>query len=162
MARWLLAVMVLLAAAPAAAAEGLFLEVTGSPALRVKGSCRLIDDGGAAREASFDGTVPHRYRLEAAAASCRVSMMDERGYLRASLVADDREIVAIETNALYGSVSVRSDGPWGAARATRTGALYRRQIPAQPDMGTGRTPTVPPLKGTTVPPLRGTTVPQPR
>jgi len=160
MARVFALTVALLAAAAPAAADGLFLELAGSPGLRVKGTCRLVDSAGRDRDAAFDGLVPHRFEIDAVAASCTLNKMDERGLLRASLALHDHVIVLIETNAVFGGVAVRSDGPWGPARGTRTAALLRRgHRPGMPDTGTGHTPMVPPLGGTTVPPLKGTTVP---
>jgi hypothetical protein len=156
MARSIVAFIVLLATSAPAAADSLFLMLDGSPGLRVKGTCHIIDKAGHGRDAALDSLVPHRFEIAAAAASCTLNKMDERGLLRASLAFHDRAIILIETNAIFGALTVRSEGPWGPAQATRTGALLRRQSPTAP----GTTQTVPPLGGTTVPPLGGTTVPQ--
>ena len=162
MLRWIFACALLLPAAAPAAAEGLVLAAEGSPALRVKASCRLVDAAGNVRDATFEALVPRRVTLDAAAASCRLNKMDERGLLRASLSHDGRIVVLVQTNAIYGALTLRTEGPWGAARASQSGALLPRRVPRPPDSGAGRTPTVPPLKGQTVPPLKGTTVPQPQ
>lgn len=156
MARWIVAAIALIAVATPAAADGLLLELTGSPGLRVKGSCRLIEADGVQRDATLDSLVPHRFEIDAVAASCTLNKMDERGTLRASLAFGGHVVVLIETNSLFGGVAVRTDGPWGPARGRESAAVLRRgHGPAVP--GTGQ--TVPPLGGTTVPPLRGTTVP---
>jgi hypothetical protein len=158
MARWIVAAIALIATPMPAAADGLLLELAGSPGLRVKGSCRLIEADGAQRDATLDSLVPHRFEIDAVAASCTLNKMDDRGTLRASLAIGGQIVVLIETTALFGGVAVRTDGPWGPARGRESAALFRRgHGTAAP--GTGQTQTVPPLGGTTVPPHRGTTVP---
>src|SRR5690606_31493608 len=97
------AAALLSAAAAPAAADGLALALDGSPALRVKASCRLVDADGQARDARFEALVPRTIPLDAVAASCRLNKMDERGLLRALLVADGRPVVAIETQAIFGT-----------------------------------------------------------
>ncbi|HVO15126.1 MAG TPA: hypothetical protein VMV26_07935 [Alphaproteobacteria bacterium] len=158
MTRWIVAAIALVAAPAPAAADGLLLELAGSPGLRVKGSCRLIEADGVPRDATLDSLVPHRFEIDAVAASCTLNKMDERGTLRASLSLRGQIVALFETTALFGGIAVRTDGPWGPARGRESAALFRRgHGPGVP--GTGQGPTVPPLGGTTVPPLRGTTVP---
>jgi hypothetical protein len=160
MTRRIVAVIALVLTAAPAAADSLFLDLAGSPGLRVKGTCRLVDAAGQSRDTTLDGRVPYRFEMDAVAASCAVDKMDERGLLRASLSFADRVVVLIETSVSFGSVTVRSDGPWGPALASRTTALWRRDHRlGAPGSGSGTTSTVPPLGGTSVPPLRGTTVP---
>lgn len=158
MTRWIAAAVALIAAATPAAADGLLLELAGSPGLRVKGTCRLIEADGVPRDATVDSLVPQRFEIDAVAASCTLNKMDERGTLRASLSLRGQTVVLIETTALFGGIAVRTEGPWGPARGRENAAVFRRgHGPGVP--GTGQTQIVPPLRGTTVPPLRGTTVP---
>jgi hypothetical protein len=158
MLRRLACAIALVAAATPAAADGLVLELAGSPGLRVKGSCRLIEADGVPRDATLDSLVPRRFEIDAVAASCTLNKMDERGTLRASLSLRGQIVALIETTALFGGIALRTEGPWGPARGRESAAVFRRgHGPGVP--GTGQGQTVPPLGGTTVPPLRGTTVP---
>ncbi|MFQ6018753.1 MAG: hypothetical protein ACE5KF_11230 [Kiloniellaceae bacterium] len=138
------------------AAGPLFLlRISGSPALKFAGRCRVIGRAGRDRRIDLDGFVPESLRLEAAAVSCRVRKRDFQGRLTVELRADGRHIARAETRAPLNHVIVRSAGPWGRAAGLKGGigipaATIGPGAPAGP---------VPPLTGVKVPPLTGVKVP---
>lgn len=134
---------------PPAAPPRFDLTIEGTPGLGYSGDCRIVAGGGTV-ERSLRGLVPGRYRVDAQGLSCVVRKRDAFGRLIVTLYRDGRAIVGAETAAPFNHVRVRSDGPWGKARASRGAiAVPRFTPPEQPG------PLVPPLRGPVVPPLRG-------
>lgn len=136
--------------APPAAAPPFDLMVEGSPGLSYSGECRTLGTGGTTVERSFSGLVPARYRFEAAALRCILRKRDAFGRLIVTLFQYGRPLVRAETAAPYNHVRVRSNGPWGRARASR-GAIAVPQFTPPERLA----PLVPPLRGPIVPPLSG-------
>ncbi len=96
-------------------------------------------DGQGRSVLKFGGFVPRRLRLEAEAVSCRVRKRDFSGRLTLRLYQDGQVVALRSTAAAFNGVTVRSDGPWGAARGTRGSTrlfrlrpvrLPRRPVPA--------------------------------
>jgi len=126
------------------------LAVEGSPGLAYSGECRILDAGETTDEQALRGLVPARYRFEAEGLRCILRKRDAFGHLIVTLLQDGHPIVRAETAAPYNHVRVRSDGPWGKARASR-GAIAVPQF-TPPDRPV---PLIPPLRGPIVPPLSG-------
>ena len=147
------------APAPAPAAPGFHLAVDGSPGIEVVASCRVVDDeSGAQRLFERSDLVPVSYDFVSAAVSCSVEKHDDVGHLEVALQGSDGTLIATaETTAFYGSVLVRSDGPWGSADASR-GPSAVFFVPDNLHFRFGRPPAgipVPPFSSPPVPPLSG-------
>jgi hypothetical protein len=151
--------------ASSAAGDAFRLVVTGSTFVDFEGECRLVDKRGFEAWSRLVGSVPQGYAIRAEAVSCEVRNADLTGTLTARLEQDGVMIARASTRASRGKVSVRSDGPWGPARATvRVFPLLPRQHlppshqPLQPPSHQPglplNPPIVPPLRGQSVPPLR--------
>ena len=100
------------------------LEITGTAALEFRAECLLAQEVGGTlkqRFASFTGLAPKQADFEVEAVSCEVRKGDAFGRLTVRLYQDDRIVAARTTAAAFNYVRVRSDGPWGPARATRGG-----------------------------------------
>ena len=105
-------------ASPAAAAE-FRLEVGGTPALDVRGECRVVTDAGETERADFRAWSPKVYLVDGVAVSCTVQKMDPFGRLEVKLLSDHAPIAEADTAASFNWVRVRSDGPWGRALGLR-------------------------------------------
>jgi len=100
-------------------ASAFLLDIAGSPALAFKAKCRMHGDSQGRRKLTFGGFVPRRLRFEADAVSCRVRKWDFAGRLTLRLYQDGQVVASRSTAAAFNSVTVRSDGPWGAAKGSR-------------------------------------------
>jgi hypothetical protein len=133
------------------------LVVTGGSFVDFEGDCRLVDERGFEAIARLAGGLPQAYAISAEAVACDLRKEDHNGSLTARLERNGKLVARASTRASFAEVSVRSEGPWGPARATvkvppfllRHGTPLRR--PGLPPLNA---PVVPPLSGQTVPPLR--------
>jgi len=144
-------------------APGFHLDVGGSPGIEVVASCQVVDDErGAQRLFERSALAPVSYDFIGAALSCSVEKRDDVGRLEVALRgADGTLIAAAETAAFYGSVLVRSDGPWGDADASR-GPSELFVVPDNFHFRFGHPPAgnpVPPFSSPPVPPLSGFAAP---
>jgi hypothetical protein len=73
--------------------------------------------------------MPESYRIEADAVSCTVTLLEIRGRIWGSLYSDDRLIASAAQNAIRPIVKLRSDGPWGPAKGTRSSVPVRLPDP---------------------------------
>ena len=93
--------------------------VSGSPALKFLGRCRVLDHEGRDKRVDFGGLVPKHVALTGSALSCRVRKEDFFGRLRVALQEQGRVIARAKTTAPFNHVRVRSAGPWGPAAGIR-------------------------------------------
>jgi len=139
------------------------LDVGGTPGLEILASCRVVEDeGGPRRLRERSALVPVAYAFIGSALSCSVEKRDDFGRLEVALRGPDGTLIATaETAALFGSVLVRSAGPWGDADASRgPSALFL--LPDNFRFRFGRPPAgtpVPPFSSPPVPPLSGFSTP---
>ena len=146
--------------APAdAAADRFRLIISGSTFVDFEGDCRLVDDRGFEVWARLAGSVPQTYAISAKAVACEVEKTDlSNATLTVRLEQNGTTVARASTRASLGEVSVRSAGPWGAARASvKVIPIFPRHgIPRsrQPGLPPLNPPIVPPLSGQSVPPLR--------
>jgi hypothetical protein len=134
------------------------LSVEGSAFVTFDGDCKLIDGRGSEHTALLTGMVPQAYAIQAEAVACAFRKNDVNGELTVNLLRDGALLAHASTRTSFGEVAVRSQGPWGAERATVTLVPiipFHRFPPSQrsvlPPLGV---PIVPPLRGQVVPPLR--------
>ncbi len=73
--------------------------------------------------------LPESYRIIADAVSCTVTLLEFRGRIWGSLYSDGRLIASASQNAIRPIVKLRSDGPWGPARGTRSSVPIRLAPP---------------------------------
>jgi hypothetical protein len=141
------------------------LDVDGTPGLEITASCRVVaDEDASLRLLERSALVPVAYEFIGSALSCSVEKHDDFGRLEAVLRGPDGALIATaETAAFFGSVLVRSAGPWGEADASR-GPSRLLLLPddfrfrfGQPPAGIPvppfRSPPVPPLSGFAAPPM---------
>ncbi len=141
------------------------LDVDGTPGLEINASCRVVEDaGGPLRLLERSALVPVAYEFIGSALSCSVEKRDDFGRLEVALRGADGTLIATaETAAFFGSVLVRSAGPWGDPDASR-GPSRLFLLPddfrfrfGQPPAGTPvppfSSPPVPPLSGFSAPPM---------
>ena len=131
------------------------LAVSGSPAMAVRAECIVITEMGERKRVKAETVTPLTYAIGAQALSCLIQKRDAMGRLKVALLHAGQFIASVDTAAPYNYVRVRSDGPWGKARA------FRGSVPTplwQHGLLKQRRPTVPPLSGPIVPPLRGKAV----
>ncbi len=101
------------------AADAQFLLVVDGGHQAFRATCRAIRKSGAEDRLRFAGSVPEAYLLDAEAVSCEVRKRGNIERLKIRLEHHGR-IVASDSIAIsFGSVEVRSSGPWGKARAMR-------------------------------------------
>ena len=151
----------LAAASPtsAAAEKDFRLLVTGSTFVDFAGDCRLVDRRGFEAWTRIVGSVPQAFAIYAEAVSCEIRNSDVTGTLTARLEKDGAVIARASTRASLGEVTVRSEGPWGGARATVNVVpiFPHHHLPRpqhQPGLMPLNPPIVPPMRGQSVPPLR--------
>jgi hypothetical protein len=150
-----LAAAALCGAPGAAEAEQFRLTVSGGSFVDFEGDCRLVDQSGFEAVAGLAGSVPQSYAIFAEAVACRLHKSDRGGIFTVSLHGNGKLIARASTRAALGIVSVRSEGPWGHARATvSVPPVFESRLPSFP-----RSPGLPPLNPPIVPPLRGQSVP---
>ncbi len=89
-------------------------------------ACEIVDDG-TRRRLRYREYLPQTDRFAAEVLSCTVTVLDFRGRISAELYADGKPVARVRQNAVRPVVSVRSDGPWGAARGRRSA------IPVSPE-----------------------------
>ena len=134
------------------------LLVTGSTFVSFEGDCRLVDARGFEAWTKIVGSVPQAYGIYAEAVSCEIRNSDVSGVITARLERDGKMIARASTRASLGEVEVRSDGPWGGARATVEviPILPHHRLPPsrRPGLMPSQPTIVPPLRGQSVPPLR--------
>ncbi len=122
-----LAALVISLSSGHSAAEIFLLEVSGSPAIEFRANCKLINGDQDIERAELNGSIPETYEIDAEAASCKIQKLDDIGRLTVTLSADDEIIASKSTAAPFNWIRVRSDGPWGRAKATRgTQRIFRR------------------------------------
>ena len=114
-----LAALVISLSSGHSAAEIFLLEVSGSPAIEFRANCKLINEAQDIEHAELNGSIPETYEIDAEAASCKIQKLDDIGRLTVTLSADDEIIASKSTAAPFNWIRVRSDGPWGRAKATR-------------------------------------------
>ncbi len=145
--------------APRHLRPGFHLVVNGTPGLEIRTSCRVVEaEAGLWRLREFTELLPAVYDLEGSAVSCSARKLDDLGRLKVALSGRDGTlIVTAETAAPFGSLSVRSAGPWGDAGASR-GLGRILLLKEAPRFSFGRPPAgapVPPFTSPPVPPLSG-------
>ena len=120
-------------ASPASAGERreFLIELDGTFAEFVM-YCTLID-GDIRKTVRRREYLPESYRIEAEAVSCTVTMLDYRGRISGKLYADGRLIASAAQNAIRPIIKLRSDGPWGPARGTRSSVPIRPARPPGPE-----------------------------
>ena len=153
---WLLLVSLLPLSRAEADEAKFWLRVTGSTFVNFAGNCDLVDQRGFATTTRLIGSVPQSYAISAEAVNCQIQNSGVDGTLIAELGAKNAVIARASTAASFGEVLVRSDGPWGNARAAVNVIPLEPRFHHFPSMqGSGLPPPlVPPLSGQTVPPLR--------
>ena len=105
------------------------MEITGTPAVEIKGTCTLLGPPGAERTVRLASLIPKSYRLKAAAVDCRIRKNDFRGRMRIRLYQGDALLAGRVINGPFNQIWIRSDGPWGPARAILRGGLVVRDRP---------------------------------
>lgn len=101
------------------------VDVSGQPALKFEGRCRVVNRSGAIERGTFRGLVPARFTVTGKAASCTVRNRDFTGRMKVRLLVENRVIAARQTRAAFRWIRVRSAGPWGKAGAFRGGGFFR-------------------------------------
>jgi hypothetical protein len=142
---------------PAEPEPTFWIYVDGTPALKFRAECRLVVTADpASRRHEVTDLVPAALGFDADAVSCTVRKLDNFGDLIVTLTNGQGIVIAaLDTSALFGSVRVRSDGPWGVARARRGSSrvIVVRDFP-EPELGIPKMGTpVPSFTGSPVPPL---------
>lgn len=128
--------------------QNFLIELDGSIAEFVM-YCTLVD-GDVRQQVKRRAYLPKSYRIQAQAVSCTVTMLDFRGRLNGRLYAQDGRLIAsIEQIAVRPVVRLRSEGPWGAARGTRSAMAISPS--RRPESPTGRRDPVPPSAIPTMP-----------
>jgi hypothetical protein len=104
----------------------LLMEITGTPAVDIKGSCILLGPYGAERTVNLVSQIPKSYSFKAAAVDCRIRKNDFFGNMRIRLYRDGVLLAGQRINGPFNQIWIRSAGPWGAARAILRGGLVVR------------------------------------
>jgi hypothetical protein len=104
----------------------LLLEITGTPAVDIKGTCSLIGPRGGERTVNLASQIPKSYRFEAAAVDCRIRKFDLFGRMRLRLTREGEFLAGRGTNGPFNQIWIRSAGPWGGAKAILRGGLAVR------------------------------------
>jgi hypothetical protein len=130
--------------------------MTGSTFVNFVGNCDLVDQRGFTTTTRVIGSVPQTYAISAETVNCQIQNSGVDGTLIAELGARDAVIARARTGASFGEVLVRSNGPWGNARAAVNVIPLGPQFHNFPSTGGSGLPPplVPPLSGQTVPPFR--------
>jgi len=105
------------------------MEVTGTPTVQITGVCTLLAPPDVERTVAIDSLIPKSYRFKAAAVDCRIRKNDFIGRMRIRLYWDDILLAGRTINGPYNQIWIRSDGPWGPARAVLRGGLVVRDRP---------------------------------
>ncbi len=104
----------------------LLMEITGTPAVDIKGTCTLLGPPGVERTVNLVSQIPKSYRFKAAAVDCRIRKNDFFGRMRIRLYRDGVLLAGRRINGPFNQIWIRSAGPWGAARAILRGGLVVR------------------------------------
>jgi hypothetical protein len=99
------------------------LKVDGTGAIQFQGTCILVAAGGNERTVTVSGAIPRSYSFDATMVSCWVRKWDYRGRMWLRLYRQSRIVAELETSGPYNLIWIRSDGPWGPARAQLRGGL---------------------------------------
>jgi hypothetical protein len=102
------------------------MEITGTPAVEIKGTCTLLGPPGGERTVKLASRIPKSYRFKAAAVDCRIRKHDFFGRMRIRLYRDGKLLAGRRINGPFNQIWIRSAGPWGAARAILRGGLVVR------------------------------------
>ena len=101
----------------------LVMEITGTPAVEIRGTCTLLGPPGADRTVALASHIPKAYRFIAAAVDCQIRKFDFIGRMRIRLYRGDTLLAGRRTSGPFNLLWIRSDGPWGGARAVLRGGL---------------------------------------
>jgi hypothetical protein len=104
----------------------LLMEITGTPAVDIKGTCTLLGPPGSERTVDLVSQIPKSYSFEAAAVDCRMRKNDFFGRMRIRLYRDGVLLAGRTINGPFNQIWIRSAGPWGGARAILRGGLVVR------------------------------------
>jgi hypothetical protein len=102
------------------------MEITGTPAVDIKGTCTLLGPYGGGRTVSLVSRIPKSYLFKAAAVDCRIRKNDFFGRMRIRLYRDGVLLAGRRINGPFSQIWIRSAGPWGAPRAILRGGLVVR------------------------------------
>jgi hypothetical protein len=105
------------------------LKVDGTGAIQFQGTCILVAAGGAERTVTVSGAIPRSYSFDATMVSCWVRKWDYFGRMRLRLYRQGRIVAELDTSGPYNLVWIRSNGPWGPARALLRGGLVSNPKP---------------------------------
>ena len=95
----------------------------GTPAVLYRGTCILVGADGSETTVPISGSIPYSYRLVSETVSCWVRKWDYFGRLTTRLSRGDRVVAELATSGPFNLIWIRSDGPWGPARALLRGGL---------------------------------------
>jgi hypothetical protein len=104
----------------------LLLEITGTPAVDIKGACTLLGPLGRERTVNLASRIPKSYRFDAAAVDCRIRKNDFFGRMRLRLSREGELLAGRGTSGPFNQIWIRSAGPWGGAKAILRGGLAVR------------------------------------
>ena len=104
----------------------LLMEITGTPAVDIKGTCTLLGPPGGERRVKLVSQIPKSYSFRAAAVDCRIRKNDFFGRMRIRLYRDGELLAGKRINGPFNQIWIRSAGPWGGARAILRGGLVVR------------------------------------
>jgi hypothetical protein len=102
------------------------LAIGGTPAVQYRGTCILVGADGSERTVPISGSIPYSYRLVSETASCWVRKWDYFGRMTTRLSRGERVLAELATSGPFNLIWIRSDGPWGPARALLRGGLVPR------------------------------------
>jgi hypothetical protein len=106
-----------------------FVLVIAGESQPFKAVCIIIDWVGVEKSINIEGHAPGSYGLHGKAADCRVDRVDQHaGTLSVEIFSSKSSLPlgANSTDAAFGCVRVRSDGPWGRAEGRRCSRVIRR------------------------------------
>ncbi len=110
----------------------LLMEITGTPTVDIKGTCTVVGPGGEGRVVDLVSQIPKSYSFEAVAVDCRIRKNDFFGRMRIRLSRAGELLAGKQINGPFNQIWIRSDGPWGPARAILRGGLVIRERPPPP------------------------------
>ncbi len=111
------------------AAPPYLLAIGGTPAVQYRGTCILVGADGSERTVPISGSIPYSYRLVSETASCWVRKWDYFGRMTTRLSRGERVLAELTTSGPFNLIWIRSDGPWGPARALLRGGLVPKSSP---------------------------------
>ncbi len=107
----------------------LLMEITGTPAVDIKGRCTVVGPRGDGRVVDLASRIPKSYSFKAVAVDCRIRKNDFFGRMRIRLTRAGELLAGKQINGPFNQIWIRSDGPWGPARAILRGGLVVRERP---------------------------------